>query len=301
MRKKTKNRKILIIRFCILAVFLIVEDWILSIMIYQANFNRRFEISEEQEIDIDDFDGLQRTKYKFSSDKNQKLTGYMYSSGENQKGIIILAHGFGCGGHNFYMNCIDCFAQNGYYVFAYDATGNGESEGKNIGGLPQGVIDLNHAISFVEENTEFPNLPIALFGHSWGGYSVCSVLTYHPEIETVIECAGFNYSSDLLEFEGKKQVGIGIYIMLPFMKLHECIKFGEYASNSAMDGMENTEADIMIVHSQDDDTVPTAYGYDLFYEKYNNNPRFSFVLYEENGHNYFCFDQFVDFYNTHLS
>ena len=279
MRKKSKNIKILMIKFCILAVFFIVEDWILSIMIYHANFNRRFEISEQQMMNIENFDGLERTKYKFNSDKNQKLTGYMYSSGENQKGIIILAHGFGCGGHNSYMNCIDYFAQNGYYVFAYDATGNGESEGENVGGLPQGVIDLNHAISFVEENSELPDLPIALFGHSWGGYSVCSVLTYHPEIEAVIECAGFNCSSNLLEFEGKKQAGIGIYIMLPFMKLHERIKFGEYASNTAMDGMENTEADIMIIHSKDDDTVPTAYGYDLFYEKYNDNPRFSFVLY----------------------
>lgn len=300
MKKILKNRKIRMIKFCILAVFFIVEDWVLSILIYNANFNRRFEIDEQQMMNIDDFDGLERKKYKFNSDKNQKLTGYMYSSGENQKGIIILAHGFGVGGHNSYMNCIDCFAQNGYYVFAYDATGNGESESKNVGGLPQGMIDLNHAISFVEENNEFPDLPIALFGHSWGGYSVCSVLTYHPEIEAVIECAGFNCSSDVLEFEGKKQAGIGIYIMLPFMKLHERIKFGEYASNTAIDGMENTEADIMIIHSKDDDTVPTAYGYDLFYEKYNDNPRFSFVLYEDKGHNYFSFDKFVDFYDQHL-
>ncbi|MDE6729446.1 MAG: alpha/beta fold hydrolase [Oscillospiraceae bacterium] len=303
MRKKIKNKKILIIRFCILAVFLIVEDWILSIIIYNANFNRRFEIPEEQRMDIEDFDGLQRTKYKFNSDKNQELTGYMYSSGKNQKGILILAHGFGCGGHNLYMDCINRFAQNGYYVFAYDATGNGESEGKGINGLPQGVIDLDYAITFVEENQEnqkFPDLPIALFGHSWGGYSVCQVLAYHPEVKAVIEHAGFNHSSDLLESEGRKQAGIGINLILPFLKLHESVTFGEYASGTATDSMAYTNAEILIVHSKDDDTVPTAYGYDIFYKTYQDNPRFHFILYKDKGHTDFDPDQFVDFLDMYL-
>lgn len=91
---------------------------------------------------VDDFDGLQCAKYKFSSDKGQKLTGYMYSSGENQVGIIVMARGFGGGGHNSSMDCADYFARHGYYVFAYDATGNDESEGEGVEGLPQGVIDL---------------------------------------------------------------------------------------------------------------------------------------------------------------
>ena len=81
----------------------------------------------------------------------QKLMGYMYSSGENQHGIIVIAHGFGGGGHNSYMDCANYFAHHGYYVFAYDATGNDESEDEGVGGLPQGVIDLEYAISFVEE------------------------------------------------------------------------------------------------------------------------------------------------------
>lgn len=38
------------------------------------------------------------------------------------------------------MDCANYFAKNGYYVFAYDATGSGKSDG--VGGVPQGVIDL---------------------------------------------------------------------------------------------------------------------------------------------------------------
>lgn len=300
MKKKiSKKKRSFLITLCIIAVLLIVGDWVFSVMIYEENFNKRFESYEPLMLYLDDFDGLERTQYEFYSDKSQKLTGYMYSSGENQHGIIIMAHGFGGGGHNSYMDCANYFAHHGYYVFAYDATGNDESEGGGVGGLPQGVIDLDNAISFVEESENFPDLPIALFGHSWGGYSVCSVLTYHPEIKAVVECSGFNTSSDMFEAEGKKQAGNSIYMMMPFIKLHERIKYGKYASNTAMDGFSATEAHIMIVHSNDDTVVPTEYGYDIYYEKYKDNPRFRFIRLEDKGHNYVYNDMsYINKFNT---
>lgn len=285
-RPKPGKRRNFIIILCAAAAIMIAGDWVLSVRIYNGNFNKRFESYEPLMLYVDDFDGLQRTQYEFFSDKGQKLTGYMYSSGENQRGIIVMAHGFGGGGHNSYMDCANFFAHNGYYVFAYDATGNDESEGEGVGGIPQGAADLNYAISFVEESGNFPDLPIALFGHSWGGYSVCSVLTYHPEVKAVIECSGFNSSSDMFEAEGKKQAGYGIYLMMPFVKLYERIKYGGYASNTAMDGFLKSEADVLIVHSADDNTVPVEYGFDIYYEKYKSDPRFSFIRFEDKGHNY---------------
>ncbi len=297
MQIKSK-RKILFIVLAIVTVLILVGDWALSVMIYNENFNRRFESYEPLMLYVDDFDGLQRTKYEFTSNKGQKLVGYMYDSGENQHGIIVMAHGFGGGGHNSYMDCVNYFAHHGYYVFSYDATGNDESEGEGVGGVPQGVIDLDYAITFVEESENFPNLPIALFGHSWGGYSVCSVLTYHPEVKAVIACSGFNSSSNLFESEGKKQIGDGIYLMLPFVKLHESIKYGGYASNTAMDGFSKSDASVMIVHSFDDKVVPAEYGYDIYYEKYKDDSRFSFIPLEKEGHNYFNDDVYRNEFNA---
>ncbi len=291
MKKSTsKRKKIFRAILCIVPILLIAGDWALTVTVYNENFNKRFESYEPLMLHIDDFDGLQCTQYQFSSDKGQTLTGYLYSSGENQRGIIIMAHGFGGGGFNSYMDCADYFARHGYYVFAYDATGNDESEGDGVGGLPQGVIDLDHAISFVEESGNFPDLPIALFGHSWGGYSVCSVLTYHPEIKAVIACSGFNSSSAMFEAQGKELAGNGIYVMMPFVKLHERIKFGNYASNTALDGFSASEAAVMIVHSADDDVVPIQYGYEIYYDKYKDNPRFTFICLEDSGHNHIYHD-----------
>ncbi len=298
MKKIKFRKKIFVIVICIVAVLLIACDWGLSVMVYDENFNRRFESYEPLMLYVDDFEGLQRTRYEFASDKGQKLTGYLYGVGEGQRGIIVLAHGLGGGGHNSYMDCADYFARHGYFVFAYDVTGNDESEGEGVGGLPQGVIDLDYAITFVEESGNFPNLPIALFGHSWGGYSVCSVLTYHPEVKAVIACSGFNSSSGMFEAEGKKQAGDGIYLMLPFVKLHERIKYGDYASNTAMDGFSESDASVMIVHSSDDDVVPAEYGYDIYYEKYKEDDRFHFMLLEDGGHNCFNAGIYKDEFNA---
>ena len=301
MKKLKSKKKIALVIILCFIILMIVGSWVFSVSIYKENFDQRFETYEPLMFYIDDFDGLERAEYDFKSNNGQKLKGYLYSSGEDQHAIIVLAHGFGGGGHNSYMDCINYFAQNGYFVFAYDATGNDESEGDGVGGIPQGVIDLEYAITFVEESGNFPDMPIALFGHSWGGYSVCNVLTYHPEVKAVAACAGCNRSSDLFEAQGKKQAGNLIYAIMPFVKLHEQIKFGKYAANTAMDGFAASDAAVMIVHGSDDGVVPTEYGYDMFYEKYKNDPQFSFILLENREHNFFNMQPvYIDEFNNSL-
>ncbi|MCR5585371.1 MAG: lysophospholipase [Lachnospiraceae bacterium] len=282
-------KKIMICVACVLVVLLIAGLWTTSVSIYNDNFDQRFESYEPLKLYVEDFDGLNRTKYTFASDKGQILTGYLYTADEEPQGLIVLAHGFGGGGHNSYMDVANFFAQNGYAVFAYDATGNDESEGDGVGGLPQGVIDLDAALTFVEK--EFPDLSIGLFGHSWGGYSVCNVLRYDHDIKAVISCSGFNRSSDLFESEGKKQAGAAIYLLLPFVKIHEFVKYGKTAVSTAMDGFKDSDANVLILHSADDNVVPIEYGYDIYYEKYKEDPRFSFIRLENKGHNYVYNDQ----------
>lgn len=264
---------------------------------YKSYFCNRFTTYEPKMLYVKDYKGLSRTRFDFESNKGQRLAGYWYYADTDQKNeaeiqtpsaIIILAHGFGGGGHNSYMDLIDVFVRNGFYVFAYDATGNDESEGlgKNdvVGGLPQGVIDLNYAISFVEESGNFPELPVLLFGHSWGGYSVCSVLAYHPEVSAVAEVAGFNNSTGMFEAGGKSIAGNFVKFMLPFYVAYESIKYGKYASASGIKGFAASNAKVMIIHSQNDTTVPPEYGYNVYYKKYAADPRFTFILNENQGH-----------------
>lgn len=299
MKKPGSKKKIALIAALCLAAVLIAGVWAAGVVIYEKVCNVRYTTYEPTMLRLEDFDGLQRTRWQFPSDKGQMLTGYWYShsAGEPQRGIVILAHGFGGGGHTSYMDCADWFARHGYYVFAYDATGNDESEGKGVGGLPQGVIDLGYAISFVEESGSFPALPIVLFGHSWGGYSVCAVLADHPEVKAVIECAGFNRTSDMIEAAGQEYVGKLAAVMTPFIKLHERIRFGAYASRTGLDGFAASQAAVLVAHSADDDTVPMECGYDVFWEAYHDDPRFQFLRLEGRGHNLLTDTDYVDEFN----
>ena len=125
-----------------------------------------------------------------------------------------------------------------------------------------------------------------LFGHSWGGYSVGSVLNLHPDVKAVVMVAGFNKSMDIIEEEGKKIAGDGVRVLLPYISLYERIKFGKYASYNCINGFEHSEAGVMIIHSADDEMISKEKGFDVFYDSYKNNPRFSFVKYENRGHDY---------------
>ncbi|SFY09908.1 alpha/beta hydrolase [Ruminococcus sp. XPD3002] len=159
MKKTRSKKKAAMIVLLSVIVFLLIGWWAFCVMMYNENFNVRGDSYEPLKLRTEDFDSLECKEYSFSSDKGQKLAGYLYSVGSDQHGIVVIAHGFG-GGHNSYIDAAYFFAENGYYVFAYDATGCDKSEGEGVGGVPQGVIDLDHAISFAEDTkmSLMPNL-----------------------------------------------------------------------------------------------------------------------------------------------
>lgn len=301
MKKLNKPVKIILIVLGAILVLLVAAALILpkplAMSVYNDNFGIRFTTYEPLAWSIDDFDGLKRDRYTFESDKGQLLTGYKYyRDGTDAKGLVVLAHGFGGGGHNSYMHIADYFASNGYAVFAYDATGNDESEGEAVGGLPQGVIDLDYALRFVKSNADFAGLPIMLWGHSWGGYSVGSVLALHPDVKAAVVVSGFNESLDMLETEGRNIAGDAIDFVLPILEEHEKETFGDYASMSVLDGAEKTDAAIMMLHSTDDELIPIEVSFDRYYEKFSGNDRFTFIRYEDRGHNYiFCTPESLEY------
>lgn len=284
MSKKVK-RAIIIVVCVVLAIFLVVLPAI-TMFLYSTVFGVRYETQPSRMNLVANYPGLQRARYEITSNEGQTVVGYhYYREDRDPKALVVMAHGIGGGGHNSYMDLDDYFTQNGYDTFAYDVTGNDESEGSNVRGLPQGVIDLDYVLDFIESSEDFAGLPIMLFGHSWGGYSVSSVLNEHPEVTAVCAVAGFDRSTDLLEAQGKQMAGPAIYLMLPYLKLYERLKFGEYSTQTAMEGFEKTDAKILIVHSEDDNTVPIIYGYDIYYEVYANDPDFKFIRYTDKGHN----------------
>lgn len=291
MKKRPAKRRILKI-LCIALAAVLLSMPIATVAVYEAIFCRRYETAPWLQFSAGDFDGLQVQRSDFES-AGETLAGYMYSKPGADAGVVVLAHGLGGGGHNHYMPLIDYFTSGGYCVFTYDARGNDNSGGKSVRGLPQGIIDLDSAISHAEGLPQYEGLPFMLFGHSWGAFSSANVLALHPEIEAAVIVAGFNESEDLLRLYGETYAGKAGGLLMPLMELYEYIKFGgKYASLTALEGFAATDAEVLIVHSADDETVPVECGYDIFHEAFGDSERFEFVLYEDRGHGYpFCSEE----------
>ena len=283
---KNKTLKIsLIVIACLLVVCIAL--YIVAVSIYQGSFNYRCTTSEENAFSMEDFPELTREKHSFKTYQGHTLVGYLYESADaavEEKAVIVFAHGMGAGGQVGYVDIFNFMTQNGFYVFAYDATANDESEGEVMGGLPQGFIDLDYAISYAQSIDEIKELPIVLMGYSWGAMSSTNVLNYHPEVKAVVSMAGWNKSMDMIDYVGCDMVGGVAKLLLPFASIYEYIQYGEYASSTSMKGFENSNCPVMIVHGELDDTIPMAYGYDTYYEKYGDSDRFIFKKYDDRDH-----------------
>ena len=112
-------KKALIISLSALLGIIFVVMPTATVVIYESIFSFRFETEEWLRYSVEDFDGLLCERSDFYSTDGTRLAGYKYSKdAENVKGVVVVAHGLGGGGHNFYMPFIDVFASNGYKVFA---------------------------------------------------------------------------------------------------------------------------------------------------------------------------------------
>lgn len=281
-----KKKRILIWILCIVAAFFVIGMPLITSAIYADNFGSRTQMPSYEELHVDDFDGLQVREITFPTSNDVKLVGYQYWKGNGAKhGVMLLAHGLGDNGQNGYMDLIDAFASGGYAVFAYDATACARSDGDKIGGLPQGIVDLDYALRYVKHAPEYSGLPIVLCGHSWGAYSAGAVLNRHPDIKAAVLLAGFNSSLEMMRYVGESTAGGAIDLFVPYFSLYERATFGEYADWTVLDGFANSNAGILIVQSTSDTTVPPSIGYDEFYAQYAEDPRFAFISYSDRDHN----------------
>lgn len=219
---------------------------------------------------------------KFRSGENM-LQGYLLGA-ENTKGLVVVVHGLG-GGAEGYLNEILYFVKHGYQVFAYDNTGYHLSEGKNSVGLPQAVEDLDAALNFIEREARFANAPVYLFGHSWGGYSVCAILNFHHKVNAVVSVSGFSNPNKMIKEWAKRIVGKWSYILIPFMVVHQRLAFGKKLDITAVDGINKADIPVMLVHGSKDPTVKPEGSAIISCKNEITNSKVQYLLWEKDGQN----------------
>lgn len=138
---------------------------LLTILVYERCF-RRYDAPKAEDF------GCPYRRVSFESG-GKALQGYLFGEGES---LVVMAAGLGNSACH-YSPQIRYFQAAGKRVFAFDYTGCYESEGRSCRGFPQALDDLRAALRFLRENDLFGSKYLCLFGHSMGGYAVCSILS----------------------------------------------------------------------------------------------------------------------------
>ena len=247
----------------------------------------------------DDFEGLNAQPIEFKSDKGQILRGniYTYSGVKEYKGVVVFVHGMG-GGHLSYTTEINTLAKAGFIVVGYDNTGTFSSEGKNLKGLFQSVIDLKYALKFVEENDDLNKYPIELVGHSWGAYTVCQVLQFKNNIKAVVAMSGFNSSSKIICDSAKAVTKVNFNFLKPFITIVNFLTFGRKGIINTVDILKNTKTPVLLLHGKSDTTVSLDNSLILNKEITQRNSNLKCIVYEERFHNVYQTKESEKYLNT---
>lgn len=254
-----KNKKLHItpkrvIGFFLLFVFVFTAlSMIMSVAVFGVLFQRVDSLDRYVEITYS-LSGVNvsRREVSFNSGGNN-LSGYLYSA-KKPKGLVIIAPGMNSNSDS-HLAEITFFADNGYMVLAYDATGVCKSEGSGTVGLQQSKRDLLAAINYAKDNKETASLPVYLYGHSLGGYAVASVLD-EADVKGAVSLSGFDSPVQIMHGKAKDYVGILADIQYPFLYLQNRFTFGDDADDTAVESVNSTDTPILICYGSSDSTIP---------------------------------------------
>lgn len=188
--------------------------------------------------------------------QGKTLRGHVYKAAA-PKGFIVFRHGI-TSEHADYLALICAMVDRGWTVFAYDAIGCGTSDGDNVKGMAQSPLDVAAAVEYARSNGLVGDLPLALWGHSWGGYGVAAALDIVPDVDACVTMSGYNSPVDvLMEFAARK-LGPFAATQYPTMWLNNKLAFGNDADRTALDGINKSNVPVLVVHGVNDQVVEFA-------------------------------------------
>jgi alpha-beta hydrolase superfamily lysophospholipase len=243
-------------------------------------------------------DHLERTPYQ-TGYYAKAIRGYLYKDTRvsSRKGFIILSHGF-FGTHVQYLLDIDYLCSLGYEVLAYDQYGAGLSDGSDQESLATGVYVLENVLRDVGKRNLNGNLPLFLYGHSWGAYSVAGALRNHPEIKGAIARSApvspYTAARDLLKRYQPKLARF----LAPVMGLCCFLILGRRDSIKATRGpKKNRTTPLLLIQAEDDPMVPYKDSLAHFYERHPQ-ANVEVFLTEKGRHNSFVTEEGQDNYKN---
>ena len=226
------------------------------------------------------FPGLKTHAYAFKSHKGHDLKGFFYCYDSPIPGkLVVFDHGMG-NGHRAYMREIETLCKAGFLVYSYDHTGCMASGGAHIGGFAQSLADLDDCIKVLKREKTLADREIAVVGHSWGGFSTMNIGAIHPEVKKIVSMSGFVSVERIV----KQSLG-PLKAYAPAIVAAEQRENPRHSRYNALESLEKTKAQVLLIYSGDDKTVLKSEHYDPLYIKFCDSDHVKFLLLNGKNHN----------------
>lgn len=173
---------------------------------------------------------------------------------EKPKGIVLMAHGIHSGGDD-YLNIVSCFIDHDYNVFSFNYKGTYDSQGDSTVGLCESIVDVDHAIDYIQSNENYNKLPLFLFGHSWGGYAVSSVLAIKNNINACACVSAMNSGYTMMVEKAAQYVGGFSKTAKPFFDVYQKMLFKDYVKYTGVMGINASNIPVVVAHGIDDSVI----------------------------------------------
>ncbi len=240
-----------------------------TVIAAKAAYDSFFKRYEKQDINtiFGEFDysrveeTLPRTTFFFPSG-GLNLQGYFYPC-HSAKGMVVVCHGMHAGADD-YIPFIKFFVRNGYCVFTYDCQGTYRSEGDSTVGMCTPLVNLDHALTYIEKDKTLSKYPLFLFGHSWGGYAATAVLYIHKNICGCAAVAPFNSGYTLFVEKGEQFTSLFSDMLKSdfpkeFLDAYQSLLFKDYTNHNAVKGINSTDVPVYIAHGNRDFVISFAH------------------------------------------
>ena len=243
-----RRRTATIIILCVLGTFLLrAAVAFCAVGVFFHVFYARYDTLCPTDLTVADIRS-ETEAVTFPSGENT-LSGLLVGTGS--KGVIVVVHGMRSGMDAHFAEA-DYFAENGYTVLLYDATGTRTSGGSSRESVSYARDDLDAALNYLE-TTPLCDLPVYLYGHSSGGYAVATVL---DRADAAAVLCAFDDPIDTMCDTAAQYVGFLVQPQRPFLKLWNRIHAGSDANELASDCINETTVPVLIVGASDDAVIP---------------------------------------------
>ncbi len=209
--------------------------------------------------------GLPYENITLKTEDGKKLIGWLIYS-EKSKGIIICLHGYPANKSDI-LPVVE-FLYPEFSLLLFDFRAHGESQGKVCYFGLKEFLDVKSAIDLIKNNEKVKNLPIGVWGYSFGGAVGIISAAKYKDIKSLVTDSAFANFPDMVK-NYYKNLGPLKYIFSSFsIFLGRHVFRSDFKLNSPENFISSLTCPILIIHSRNDDFVPFVHAEKL-YEKAN--------------------------------